>query len=136
MPANGQASSGYLVTTDTATLLLDCGPGVATALGAVTAPDQLSAVIVSHLHLDHCYDLLPVGKSLLSRGVRYPRAGEALSTGRRSTPCPCTCADPLPVYRHRMAARAPRRSRASVHGTIHLARPGMTFEVGPGYHEY
>ena len=77
MPANGQASSGYLVTTDTATLLLDCGPGVATALSAVAAPDQLSAVIVTHLHLDHCYDLLPVGKSLLSRGVRYPRPGEA-----------------------------------------------------------
>jgi ribonuclease BN (tRNA processing enzyme) len=77
MPADGQASSGYLVATDAATVLLDCGPGVATALGSVTTPDQLSAVIVSHLHLDHCYDLLPLGKSLLSRSVRYPRAGEA-----------------------------------------------------------
>lgn len=77
MPADGQASSGYLVATGAATVLLDCGPGVATALGAVAAPDELSAVIVTHLHLDHCYDLLPVGKSLLSRGLRYPRDGEA-----------------------------------------------------------
>lgn len=77
MPADGQASSGYLVATDEATVLLDCGPGVATALGSVATPDQLSAVIVSHLHLDHCYDLLPLGKSLLSRNVRYPQAGEA-----------------------------------------------------------
>ncbi len=75
MPANGQPSSGYLVATDAATVLLDCGPGVATALGAVAAPERLSAVIVTHLHLDHCYDLLPVGKSLLSRAVRYPGPG-------------------------------------------------------------
>ena len=76
MPADGQASSGYLVATDAAMILLDCGPGIATALGGVTAPDRLSAVIVSHLHLDHCYDLLPLGKSLLSPDVRYPQAGE------------------------------------------------------------
>ncbi len=76
MPANGQASSGYLVATDEAAVLLDCGPGVATAFSGVAAPCQLGAVIVSHWHLDHCYDLLPLGKSLLSRGVRYPRPGE------------------------------------------------------------
>jgi ribonuclease BN (tRNA processing enzyme) len=44
---------------------------------AVADPGQLSAVIVSHLHLDHCYDLLPLGKSLLARALRYPRQGEA-----------------------------------------------------------
>ena len=75
MPTGGQASSGYLVRTGAATVLLDCGPGVATALSAVMTPGQLSAVIISHLHLDHCYDLLPLGKALLSAGVRYPQAG-------------------------------------------------------------
>ena len=75
MPADGQASSGYLVRSSAATVLLDCGPGVATALGGTTDPGRLSAVIVTHLHLDHCYDLLPLGKSLLGRGVRYPQAG-------------------------------------------------------------
>jgi ribonuclease BN (tRNA processing enzyme) len=131
MPANGQASSGYLVAADTATLLLDCGPGVATALGAVTAPDQLSAVIVTHLHLDHCYDLLPVGKSLLGRGVRYPRAGEAdaahvaQAAGVKTlvlTHFPSTDTQWL-LARRDEAARA-------FTGTIHLARPGMAFEVG------
>ena len=77
MPANGQPSSGYLVATSRAAVLLDCGPGIATALSAVADPGQLSAVIVSHLHLDHCYDLLPLGKSLLGRALRYPRQGEA-----------------------------------------------------------
>lgn len=67
MPANGQASSGYLVSTDDAMVLLDCGPGIATALSAIATPDQLDAAIVSHLHLDHCYDLLPIGKSLLAQ---------------------------------------------------------------------
>lgn len=77
MPADGQPSSGYLVACGDSTILLDCGPGIATVLGAVAAPHELSAVIVSHLHLDHCYDLLPLGKSLLTRALRYPRAGEA-----------------------------------------------------------
>lgn len=65
MPADGQASSGYLVTTAGSTVLLDCGPGVATALSAVAEPEELTAVVISHLHSDHCYDLLPLGKSLL-----------------------------------------------------------------------
>lgn len=77
MPANGQPSSGYLVTDAGAAILLDCGPGIATALSAVTSPSELSAVIITHLHLDHCYDLLPLGKSLLAGALRYPRAGEA-----------------------------------------------------------
>jgi ribonuclease BN (tRNA processing enzyme) len=88
MPADGQASSGYLVATDAATVLLDCGPGVATTLGGVAPPGQLSAVIVSHLHLDHCYDLLPLGKSLLGPGVRYPRAGEAPQDWAEVSPVP------------------------------------------------
>jgi ribonuclease BN (tRNA processing enzyme) len=29
-------------------------------------PSQLDAVVVSHFHSDHCYDLLPIGKSMLS----------------------------------------------------------------------
>lgn len=64
MPADGQASSGYLLDTGTARILLDCGPGVATALSAVT--DRPDAVVISHMHLDHCYDLLPLGKTILA----------------------------------------------------------------------
>jgi ribonuclease BN (tRNA processing enzyme) len=70
MPADGQASSGYLVETGPATFLLDCGPGVTTALSAVAEPETLDAVMISHLHADHCYDLLPLGKSLLHARAR------------------------------------------------------------------
>ncbi|HVW40140.1 MAG TPA: MBL fold metallo-hydrolase [Amycolatopsis sp.] len=72
MPADGQASSGYLVETASARLLLDCGPGIATALSAVTDATELDAVVISHLHADHCYDLLPIGKALLSAAIEFP----------------------------------------------------------------
>lgn len=36
----------------------------------------LDAVVISHVHLDHCYDLLPVGKSLLAAGLSYPAVGQ------------------------------------------------------------
>ncbi|MDN5914548.1 MAG: MBL fold metallo-hydrolase [Pseudonocardia sp.] len=66
MPAEGQPSSGYLVEAGTAgRLLLDCGPGITTALSAVTPVESLDAVVISHMHADHCYDLLPLGKALL-----------------------------------------------------------------------
>jgi len=90
MPADGQASSGYLVSIGPVSLLLDCGPGIATALGAAMSPVQLSAVVVTHMHLDHCYDLLPVGKSLLSPHVRYPAAG--------GEPQRWAELDPVPLY--------------------------------------
>ncbi|WP_067542508.1 MBL fold metallo-hydrolase [Nocardia crassostreae] len=66
MPADGQPSSGYLVDTGASRILLDCGPGIATALTADRSPAVLDAVIISHLHIDHCYDLLPLGKALLA----------------------------------------------------------------------
>ena len=108
MPANGQPSSGYLVATSDATILLDCGPGIATALGAVAAPDELSAVIVSHLHLDHCYDLLPLGKSLLARALRYPRAGEAPQTWADIDAVPLY----VPAVRRRCSGSWPPCSRS------------------------
>jgi ribonuclease BN (tRNA processing enzyme) len=78
MPADGQPSSGYLVDTADARLLLDCGPGTAAALSAVAPASCLDAVVISHFHSDHCYDLLPIGKSLLSGLVEVqggPRLG-------------------------------------------------------------
>lgn len=76
MPADGQASSGYLVEAGPTTVLLDCGPGVATVLSATMEPELLDAVFISHLHADHVYDLLPLGKALL-----HIRARRALAAG-------------------------------------------------------
>ncbi len=62
MPEPGWPSSGYLVHLPDGDILLDCGPGVAAKAAARAA--ELSAVFVSHMHTDHCLDLLVLGKAL------------------------------------------------------------------------
>lgn len=136
MPANGQPSSGYLVSSGDATILLDCGPGVATALSAVAAPDELSAVIVSHLHLDHCYDLLPLGKSLLSRSLRYPRAGEAPQRWADVDAVPLHVPAGSATVLERLAGLFPVTTAPVLDRTFDLAfdvreyQPGTRFTVG------
>lgn len=75
MPDGGRASSGYLVRDGGSTLQLDAGPGTALRLGTVAMGGLPDAVAVTHLHSDHVYDLLPLGKLLLRRHVR--RADES-----------------------------------------------------------
>jgi ribonuclease BN (tRNA processing enzyme) len=92
MPADGQASSSYLVTERATRVLLDCGPGGATALSAVTHVSALDAIVISHLHSDHCYDLLPLGKTLLSARMRDAHRFPTLP-GAGATELP-----PLPLH--------------------------------------
>ncbi|MEV0763711.1 MBL fold metallo-hydrolase [Nocardia sp. NPDC050435] len=72
MPADGAASSGYLVETGRSRILLDCGPGIAVLLGNYLHASLLDAVVISHLHLDHCYDVLPIGKQAMRRAPDAP----------------------------------------------------------------
>lgn len=51
------ASSGYLLTSGHAALLLDCGPGIATRFKWYVAPNDVGAVVISHMHFDNFYDL-------------------------------------------------------------------------------
>ncbi len=57
VPGPDGAGSGYLVETETTAVLLDCGPGVVGKLAAQRAVASLPAIIISHTHLDHIYDL-------------------------------------------------------------------------------
>ncbi len=78
MPSDGQASSGYLVRHGATSILLDAGPGTAAALTKHFRPHMLSAVYISHLHSDHVYDLLPIGKKILAETtVLDPSTGTA-----------------------------------------------------------
>ena len=86
MPEPGEPSSGYVVRAGGTAILLDCGPGVAGALPAVAAPADLDAVFLSHLHLDHCHDVLPVAKKIVAPYVAYP--GYPGSQQRAGTPVP------------------------------------------------
>lgn len=81
MPAPGEPSSGYVVRAGGTAILLDCGPGVAGALPAIAALDDLDAAFISHLHMDHCYDLLPVAKMILAPHVPYPGSQEETGPG-------------------------------------------------------
>ncbi|MGH2381330.1 MAG: MBL fold metallo-hydrolase [Candidatus Limnocylindria bacterium] len=57
-PNPGEACAGYLVEGGDARILLDIGPGIVAQLLQRHHPDDLDAVIVSHMHADHMLDLV------------------------------------------------------------------------------
>ncbi len=94
-PFNGSACTGYVVSTPSSRFLIDCGPGVATAVGRTLDPIDLNAVIITHLHFDHCYDLIPLAMSLRVRhGIS---SGELFNLGGVDGP---DMPRAIPVYLH------------------------------------
>jgi ribonuclease BN (tRNA processing enzyme) len=57
-PNPGEACAGYLVESGGARVLVDIGPGVVAQLVGRHHPDELDAVVVSHMHADHMLDLV------------------------------------------------------------------------------
>jgi ribonuclease BN (tRNA processing enzyme) len=57
-PNPGEACAGYLVEGGGARVLVDIGPGVVAQLLRRHHPDELDAVVVSHMHADHLLDLV------------------------------------------------------------------------------
>lgn len=58
------AGTSYLLRVGGARILLDCGNGTHLRLAQELGGEKLSAVLVSHFHLDNVADLLPVAFSL------------------------------------------------------------------------
>ena len=58
VPNPGEACAGYLVTADETRLLVDIGPGVVAQLLRIHRPTDLTAVVISHMHPDHLFDLV------------------------------------------------------------------------------
>jgi ribonuclease BN (tRNA processing enzyme) len=58
-PGPASAASCYLVEHDGFRVLLDLGNGAFGPLQAVADPDSIDAVVLSHLHADHCLDVAP-----------------------------------------------------------------------------
>jgi ribonuclease BN (tRNA processing enzyme) len=71
-PNTGAGCSGYLVRSGDTTLLLDPGPGTLPELRRHADFRTLSAVIVSHMHLDHMLDLLALRHALAYNPVSAP----------------------------------------------------------------
>ena len=57
-PAPGEAQSGYLVRAGSTAVMVDMGSGVLTRLRREIAPEDLAALVVTHLHPDHCVDVM------------------------------------------------------------------------------
>ena len=60
----GGACSGYLVEEGDRRLLLDCGNGVFARLRETCEFAAVDAVVISHLHADHFFDLVPYAYAL------------------------------------------------------------------------
>ncbi|APU19272.1 MBL fold metallo-hydrolase [Actinoalloteichus sp. GBA129-24] len=56
-PGPGAASSGYLIEAEGASLVVDLGNGTFAALQGHRDPFTLDALLLSHLHPDHCADV-------------------------------------------------------------------------------
>ncbi len=56
-PSEGGATSGYLLSTNKTKILLDCGSGVMSKFSVLNKIDDLTAMILSHLHYDHTADI-------------------------------------------------------------------------------
>jgi ribonuclease BN (tRNA processing enzyme) len=93
-PDAGGACTGYLVHAEGFTLLLDCGSGVFPKLREVTDYLAVDAVLITHLHSDHFFDLVPYSFALL----HGPR-----SEGR----------DPIPLWAPRGATQVFRDTVAA-----------------------
>ncbi|MBZ4687302.1 MAG: hypothetical protein PWQ96_184 [Clostridia bacterium] len=69
-PAADGACSGYLIEGDGTKILLECGNGIVGKLHKHCKAWDLDAVIVSHLHADHCGDLAPL-RYAINAGFLY-----------------------------------------------------------------
>jgi len=56
-PTRTNPASGYLVEADGSSIWVDAGTGTFMALARHVDPGRLSAVVLSHVHVDHCSDL-------------------------------------------------------------------------------
>ncbi|MDQ2674516.1 MAG: MBL fold metallo-hydrolase [Chloroflexota bacterium] len=57
-PNPGEACAGYLIEGGNSRVLVDIGPGVVAQLLRRHHPDDLDAIVVSHMHADHMLDLV------------------------------------------------------------------------------
>jgi ribonuclease BN (tRNA processing enzyme) len=114
----GEPCSSYLVEAGGARILLDCGSGAFAALMALAAP-PLDAVVLSHLHFDHCADLIPFA---------YNRMYGEL----RAWAPPRLVAPPAGLERLSALAEAGGASRDHLAGPFSLEeyRPGTPLAIG------
>lgn len=76
-PESRGATSGYLLEAGNSLLQFDLGSGVLGALTALTAPESLTALFLSHWHFDHAADVPVLMYRLQACGKTLPVYGPA-----------------------------------------------------------
>lgn len=56
--AVGEAQSGYLVEAGGVAVMIDMGSGALAALACHRPPEDIDLVVITHMHADHCVDLM------------------------------------------------------------------------------
>ena len=64
VPRPGRANSGYLLRSQECNVAIDFGSGVLSRMRQVLEPTQLDAIVISHMHADHFFDLVPLRYAL------------------------------------------------------------------------
>lgn len=59
-PGPDNACTGWLVEEEDSRILVDCGTGVISRLQKVLPLKEVTAVVISHMHADHFFDLVPL----------------------------------------------------------------------------
>lgn len=75
VPRPGRANSGYLLRSQSCTIAIDFGSGVLSRMREVLEPTALDAIVISHMHADHFFDLVPLRYALryeMQRGSALP----------------------------------------------------------------
>jgi len=75
VPGPDSAASGYLLEADGYRLVIDLGHGAFGALQRYVDPADVDAILVSHLHADHCIDLTAYIVALRYGGAGYRVSG-------------------------------------------------------------
>lgn len=88
-PGAGEACSGFLVEKGVIKLLVDCGTGILSYLQKYLELTDVSDVVITHMHADHFFDLVPyryalrygLNKPLINKPHLYlpPGGSEVLS---------------------------------------------------------
>lgn len=73
MPRPGGACSSYLVRTGEASVLFDLGIGAFAKLLLAIDPTTIDAIVITHVHADHFFDLVPLHYTAKYGDVRYER---------------------------------------------------------------
>jgi ribonuclease BN (tRNA processing enzyme) len=76
VPGPESPASGYLIEADGFRLVLDMGQGAYGALQRHAPPAAVDAIVISHLHADHCLDLTAYIVGLRYGGNEHFRVGE------------------------------------------------------------